>query len=106
MTDGPFVVPAARAAFRIGPSVASTGAATRALAAISCAPARQQSHRTVIPGAPFPGDPDRYPTRDEVVAYLERYAESLGAEIRTGAKVAEVDGPGRRFVVHTEAGRG
>jgi putative flavoprotein involved in K+ transport len=27
-----------------------------------------------LPGLPFPGDGDRYPTRDEVVAYLERYA--------------------------------
>ncbi|HJQ51099.1 MAG TPA: NAD(P)-binding protein, partial [Gaiellaceae bacterium] len=27
-----------------------------------------------LPGLPFPGDPDGYPTRDEVVAYLERYA--------------------------------
>ena len=25
-----------------------------------------------LPGLAFPGDPDGYPTRDEVVAYLER----------------------------------
>ena len=25
-----------------------------------------------LPGLPFPGDPDHHPTRDEVVAYLER----------------------------------
>ena len=36
-------------------------------------PARYSS----IPGFPFPGDPDRYPTRDEVVAYLESYADTL-----------------------------
>src|SRR4051795_10510337 len=24
-----------------------------------------------LPGLPFPGDPDGYPTRDEVVSYLE-----------------------------------
>ena len=29
-----------------------------------------------LPGLRFPGDPDGYPTRDEVVAYLETYAES------------------------------
>ncbi len=27
-----------------------------------------------LPGLPFPGDPDRYPTRDEVVDYLVGYA--------------------------------
>jgi putative flavoprotein involved in K+ transport len=26
---------------------------------------------------PFPGDADGYPTRDEVIAYLERYAETF-----------------------------
>jgi putative flavoprotein involved in K+ transport len=30
-----------------------------------------------LPGLAFPGDPDGYPTRDETVAYLERYAESF-----------------------------
>jgi len=34
-----------------------------------------------LPGLPFPGDPDAYPTRDEVVAYLERYAEHLDLPI-------------------------
>src|SRR3954462_14173769 len=30
--------------------------------------------RDSLPGRPFPGDPDSYPSRDEVVAYLEGYA--------------------------------
>jgi putative flavoprotein involved in K+ transport len=30
-----------------------------------------------LPGTPFPGDPDHYPTRDEVVAYLTDYAGDL-----------------------------
>src|SRR5437660_8626719 len=33
-------------------------------------PARYSS----LPGLPFPGNPERYPTRDEVVSYLRRYA--------------------------------
>jgi putative flavoprotein involved in K+ transport len=33
-------------------------------------PARYSS----LPGLPFPGDPQRYPHRDEVVDYLRRYA--------------------------------
>ncbi len=38
-----------------------------------------------LPGTPFPGDPNRYPHRDGVVAYLARYARRLDADIRTGA---------------------
>jgi putative flavoprotein involved in K+ transport len=34
-----------------------------------------------LPGKPFPGDPDHYPTRDEVVAYLEEYARDLPVEL-------------------------
>ncbi|MFI7640501.1 flavin-containing monooxygenase [Nonomuraea sp. NPDC049400] len=52
-------------------------------------PARYSS----LPGLPFGGDPERYPRRDEVVAYLERYAAALierGAELRTGARVETV----------------
>ncbi|ROT33465.1 NAD(P)-binding domain-containing protein [Micromonospora sp. HM5-17] len=40
-----------------------------------------------MPDMPFPGDPDRYPGRDEVIAYLQRYAATLGVEIRTGMRV-------------------
>lgn len=54
-----------------------------------------------FPGMPFPGVPDRYPTRDEVVAYLERYAATLDCEIRTGTKVAAVE---EGFLVRTETG--
>ncbi|NRQ35499.1 NAD(P)/FAD-dependent oxidoreductase [Nonomuraea sp. NN258] len=46
-----------------------------------------------LPGLPFDGDPERYPRRDEVAAYLERYAAVLtgrGAELRTGARVERV----------------
>jgi putative flavoprotein involved in K+ transport len=43
-----------------------------------------------LPGRPFPADPDGYPTRDEVVAYLSDYAAALDADIRTGHRVAQV----------------
>ncbi|WP_245658951.1 flavin-containing monooxygenase [Microtetraspora malaysiensis] len=57
---------------------------------------------SAMPGMPFPGDPDHYPTRDEVVDYLQRYAETLDVEIRTGTRVTavEADGSGG-FVVST-----
>ncbi|QYC41862.1 putative oxidoreductase CzcO [Nonomuraea coxensis DSM 45129] len=60
---------------------------------------------SAMPGQDFPGDGDHYPTRDDVVAYLRRYADGLDAEIRTGTRVTavEADGAGG-FLVHTAAG--
>ena len=57
---------------------------------------------SAMPGLPFPGDPDRYPHRDEVVSYLESYADRLDdVEIRTGTRVTEVTADGPGFTVHT-----
>ncbi|WP_326811080.1 NAD(P)/FAD-dependent oxidoreductase [Streptomyces scopuliridis] len=58
-------------------------------------PARYSS----LPGLPFGGDPDRYPHRDEVVAYLLRYADRLDAEIRTSRRVREVRPDGDGFTL-------
>ena len=43
-----------------------------------------------MPGLPFPGDQDRYPTRDEVADYLDSYAAALGVEIHTHTRVVTV----------------
>ncbi|MEU0896616.1 flavin-containing monooxygenase [Streptomyces massasporeus] len=64
-------------------------------------PARYSS----LPGMPFPGaDGDRYPHRDEVVAYLTAYANHLDAEIRTGSRVSAVRRTGGGFEVEVEGG--
>ncbi|MEP7762541.1 NAD(P)/FAD-dependent oxidoreductase [Sanguibacter sp. 25GB23B1] len=60
---------------------------------------------SALPGLPFGGDPDRYPTRDEVVEYLERYAEHVGAQIRTGTRVESVEQDGPEFTVRTTDGQ-
>ncbi|MET9969695.1 NAD(P)/FAD-dependent oxidoreductase [Streptomyces sp. NPDC006356] len=57
-----------------------------------------------LPGVPFGGDPDRYPHRDEVVAYLLRYADRLDADIRTGRRVQEVQPDGDSFAVTLKGG--
>jgi len=44
-----------------------------------------------LPGLPFPGDPDGYPLRDDVIAYLERYAETFELPIELNSKVKELD---------------
>ncbi|MDA8368403.1 MAG: NAD(P)-binding domain-containing protein [Nocardiopsaceae bacterium] len=59
---------------------------------------------SALPGAEFPGDPDGYPTRDEVVAYLTDYAAHLDADIRTGHRVTEVMAAGAGFEVITTSG--
>ena len=64
-------------------------------------PARYSS----LPGMPFPGaDRDRYPHRDEVVAYLTAYADRSDAEIRTGCRVSAVRRTGAGFEVELEGG--
>jgi putative flavoprotein involved in K+ transport len=43
-----------------------------------------------LPGLPFPGEPDGYPTRDEVVSYLTTYAETFQLPIRFSAPVTSL----------------
>ena len=58
-----------------------------------------------MPDAPFPGDPDHYPTRDEAAGYLAGYAERLDVEIRTGVAVEAVHSrPCGGFAVSTVSG--
>ncbi len=64
-------------------------------------PARYSS----LPAMAFPGaDRDRYPHRDEVVAYFTAYAGRLDAEIRTGCRVTAVRRTGDGFAVELEDG--
>ena len=50
-----------------------------------------------LPGLAFPGDPDGYPTRDEVVAYLERYAEHFQLPIELSSPVRSLRKDERRL---------
>ncbi len=57
-----------------------------------------------LPGLPFPGDPDGYPTRDEVIAYLDRYAETFELPIELNSEVNMVDlADARRFRLEVDA---
>ncbi|MFH9292749.1 flavin-containing monooxygenase [Streptomyces sp. NPDC017520] len=60
---------------------------------------------SALPGLPFGGDGDRYPHRDEVADYLRRYADRLGAEVRTRTRVVGVERDGGGFRVTTGDGR-
>jgi putative flavoprotein involved in K+ transport len=52
-----------------------------------------------LPGLAFPGAPDGYPTRDEVVAYLERYAAHFRLPIELSSPVRSLRKDGDGFVL-------
>lgn len=59
-----------------------------------------------LPGHPYDGtDPDGFMLRDEVVAYLERYARGFDAPLRKGVEVTSLQ-PGHSdgFLLETSAG--
>ena len=58
-----------------------------------------------LPGLPFPGDPDDYPTRDEVIGYLERYAETFELPIELNSQVRRLSHEGGRFVLDVDGRR-
>ncbi|MEV6596653.1 NAD(P)/FAD-dependent oxidoreductase [Actinoplanes sp. NPDC051346] len=60
---------------------------------------------SALPGLPFPGDPRRYPTRDEVVDYLADYAARLGAPIELDTAATAVTRVAGGFRVATTDGR-
>lgn len=49
---------------------------------------------SALPGLPFPGEPAGYPTRDEVIAYLERYAETFELPVEPNCDVKQLDRAG------------
>jgi putative flavoprotein involved in K+ transport len=55
-----------------------------------------------LPGLPFPGDPDGYPTRDEVIAYLDRYATTFALPIELGTAARTVTARDGAFVVELD----
>ncbi|HYH59095.1 MAG TPA: FAD-dependent oxidoreductase [Thermoleophilaceae bacterium] len=52
-----------------------------------------------LPGLPFPGDPDRYPERDEVVEYLTEYARHFDLPIELNSRVQALRLSGDRYAV-------
>jgi len=55
---------------------------------------------SALPGLPFPGDPEGYPTRDEVISYLERYAETFELPVELNSEVNALErGDDGRFRV-------
>ena len=53
-----------------------------------------------LPGLPFPGDPDGYPGRDEVIGYLERYASTFELPVELNSPVQSVAPADGGFVLN------
>jgi putative flavoprotein involved in K+ transport len=55
-----------------------------------------------LAGLAFRGDPDGYPTRNEVIAYLEEYAAELELPVELNSAVRSLTRSGGRFVVELD----
>jgi putative flavoprotein involved in K+ transport len=60
---------------------------------------------SALPGLPFPGDPEGYPDRDEVIAYLERYAETFELPIELNSPVRRLTREHGQFVLEVDGRR-
>ena len=52
-----------------------------------------------LPGLAFPGEPDGYPSRDEVISYLNLYAMMFELPVELGSRVWSMTKEGERFVL-------
>jgi putative flavoprotein involved in K+ transport len=60
------------------------------------------AHYSSLPGLPFPGDPDSYPGRDDVVAYLTEYARHFALPVVLGSRVGAIRRAEDRYRVEVE----
>lgn len=59
---------------------------------------------SALPGSRFPGDPERYPTKDEVADYLRDYARRLELPVHLNERVERVAAAGDSYSVTTRRG--
>jgi putative flavoprotein involved in K+ transport len=55
-----------------------------------------------LPGLPFPGDPEGYPSRDQVIAYLEQYAQTFDLPIELRSRVRRISSEDGRFLIEVD----
>ena len=55
-----------------------------------------------LPGMPFPGPPDTYPTKDPVADYLQAYAEAFNLPVRLNARVTHLGKTAEGFELRTQ----
>jgi putative flavoprotein involved in K+ transport len=60
---------------------------------------------SALAGLAFPGDADGYPTRDEVIGYLEQYAAAFELPVELNSPVRSLTSTGGSLVVDLDNGR-
>jgi putative flavoprotein involved in K+ transport len=60
---------------------------------------------SALAGLAFPGDPDGYPTRDDVLAYLEEYAAMFDLPVELSSSVRSLSVEDGRFVLEVQGRR-
>jgi putative flavoprotein involved in K+ transport len=55
-----------------------------------------------LPGMPFPGGPDTYPTKDPVADYLQDYAAAFNLPVKLNARVAHLSQTAEGFEIRTQ----
>jgi putative flavoprotein involved in K+ transport len=62
------------------------------------------TQHNALPGMPFPGPPDTYPTKDPAADYLTAYAAKFNLPVRVNARVTELRRPAEGFEARTDGG--
>jgi putative flavoprotein involved in K+ transport len=57
-----------------------------------------------LPGMPFPGPPDTYPTKEQVAGYLDAYAAEFGLPVRLNTRVTALIRTAEGFEARTDDG--
>lgn len=60
--------------------------------------------RDALPGLPFPGNPEHYPSKDEVADYLTEYVRVFHLPLRLGVRVTALAASGGGYAAETSAG--
>jgi putative flavoprotein involved in K+ transport len=60
---------------------------------------------SALPGLPVPGDPDGYPTKDEIAAYLESYAAHFSLPVALGTGIERLEHHNGVYQATTTTGR-
>ena len=55
-----------------------------------------------LPGLAFPGDPEGYPTRDQVISYLEQYGQTFELPIELNSWVRRLSSQDGRFLLELD----
>jgi putative flavoprotein involved in K+ transport len=56
-----------------------------------------------LPGMPFPGPPDTYPSKDAVAGYLKAYAAAFDLPVRLNSPVTRLSQTDEGFKIHTQS---